>query len=189
MVMAPKGNSKAITKSCPSCSKHVAVACKNCPCGHIFFVARRSSALVSKMKEEADRTTRVSPPPPPDPSTSSRFQPGIRRTERVKRDKPDFYNASEYDKQRKPKSSRQRLAASVSEDRDDLLGDESDQAAGNKRGRGRRRRKRNLAGELIDEKKIEDDEAGPVVPAHKQLCLGINLSEINRKLIAVNPIF
>ncbi len=70
------------------------------------------------------------------------------------------------------------------------MGDEMDQAgAGNKRGRGRRRRKRNLAGELIDEKKIEDDEAGPVVPAHKQLCLGINLSEINRKLIAVNPMF
>ncbi|XP_045024708.1 UPF0547 protein C16orf87 homolog isoform X2 [Daphnia magna] len=167
----------------------VAVACKNCPCGHIFFVARRSSALVSKMKEEADRTTRVSPPPPPDPTTSSRFQPGIRRTERVKRDKPDFYNASEYDKQRKPKSSRQRLAASVSEDRDDLLGDESDQATGNKKGRGRRKRKRNLAGELIDEKKIEDDEAGPILPAHKQLCLGINLCEINRKLVAVNPIF
>jgi hypothetical protein len=78
----------------------VAVACKNCPCGHIFFVARRSSALVSKMKEETDKTTSVSPPPPPEP-TSSRSQSGIRRTERVKRDKPDFYNASEYDKQRK----------------------------------------------------------------------------------------
>ena len=52
------------------------------------------------MKEETDKTTSVSPPPPPEPS-SSRSQSGIRRTERVKRDKPDFYNASEYDKQRK----------------------------------------------------------------------------------------
>ena len=76
----------------------VAVACKNCPCGHIFFVARRSSALVSKLKEES---TRVSPPPPPEPASTLRSQSGIRRTERVKRDKPDFYNASEYDKQRK----------------------------------------------------------------------------------------
>ncbi|XP_046441364.1 UPF0547 protein C16orf87 homolog [Daphnia pulex] len=185
--MAPKGNNKAITKNCPSCSKHVAVACKNCLCGHIFFVARRSSALVSRMKEENDKKTSVSPPPPPEP-TSSRSQSGIRRTERVKRDKPDFYNASEYDKQRKPKSSRQRLAASVSEDRDDLLGDEFDQTVGNKGGRGRRRRKRTRAGDN-DEKKIEDDEAGPVLPLHKQLCLGINLCEINRKLVAVNPIF
>lgn len=52
------------------------------------------------MKEENDKKTSVSPPPPPEP-TSSRSQSGIRRTERVKRDKPDFYNASEYDKQRK----------------------------------------------------------------------------------------
>jgi hypothetical protein len=50
------------------------------------------------MKDETDKTTSVSPPPEP---TSSRSQSGIRRTERVKRDKPDFYNASEYDKQRK----------------------------------------------------------------------------------------
>lgn len=88
----------------------------------------------------------------------------------------------------KPKSSRQRLTASVSEDRDDIVGDDNEQPA-NKRGRGRRRRKRNLAGELIDDKKIEDDEAGPTILPHKQICMGINLSEINRKLVAVNPIF
>lgn len=66
-------------------------------------MARRSSALVSKLKEEAEQTTsRVSqPPPPPEPLSTLRSQSGIRRTERVKRDKPDFYNASEYDKQRK----------------------------------------------------------------------------------------
>lgn len=80
------------------------------------------------------------------------------------------------------------MTASVSEDRDDLLGDELEQPA-IKRGRGRRRRKRNLAGELIDEKKIEDDEVGPTILSHKQLYMGINLCEINRKLVAVNPIF
>lgn len=86
-----------------------------------------------------------------------------------------------------PKSSRQRLTASVSEDRDDpLVGEDVEQP---KRGRGRRRRKRNLAGELIDDKKIEDDEAIPALTIQKQKVLGISLCEINRKLLAVNPIF
>ena len=69
-----------------------------------------------------------------------------------------------------------------------MLGDEFDQTIGNKGGRGRRRRKRTRAGDN-DDKKIEDDEAGPVLPPQKQLCFGINLCEINRKLVAVNPIF
>merc|ERR1711928_173973 len=63
-------SSKAITKSCPACSKHVAVACKNCPCGHIFFVARRSSALMSKIKEE-EKTSRVTAVPSPPAESSS----------------------------------------------------------------------------------------------------------------------
>ena len=53
---------------------------------------------MSKIKEE-EKTSRVTavPSPPAESSSTVRF----RRTERVKRDKPDFYNASEYDKQRK----------------------------------------------------------------------------------------
>lgn len=78
----------------------MAVACKNCPCGHTFFVARRSSALMTKLKE-AECTTSTRGPTPPTETMTSRSQSGIRRTERVKRDKPDFYNASEYNKQRK----------------------------------------------------------------------------------------
>ena len=84
---------------------------------------------------------------------------------------------------------RQRLTASVSEDRDDIEASEQNSAA--KRGRvssRRSRRKRTLA-DLYDDKKIEDDEAGPILSAQKQISLGINLSEINRKLIAVNPVF
>jgi len=58
-----------------------------------------------------------------------------------------------------------------------------------KRGRGRRRKKRNLAGDLIDDKKIEDDETPPILSAQKQIQMSINLSEINRKLYTVNPVF
>jgi len=76
----------------------VAVACKNCPCGHIFFVARRSAAALIQNKVKEAEKTHKGPPTPPEPTTELS---GRRRTERVKRDKPDFYNASEYDKQRK----------------------------------------------------------------------------------------
>ena len=78
-----------------------------------------------------------------------------------------------------PKS-RQRLTAS--EDREDMMGDDEP-----KRGRGRRRKKRNFAD--IDDKKIEDDETPPVLSVQKQIHMSINLSEINRKLYTVNPVF
>jgi len=89
-----------------------------------------------------------------------------------------------------PKMPRQRLTASVSEDRDDIEDSEQNSAAkrGSRVSSRRSRRKRTLA-DLYDDKKIEDDETGPILSAHKQISLGINLSEINRKLIAVNPVF
>ena len=85
-----------------------------------------------------------------------------------------------------PKSARQRLQASASEDRDDAY----DEDAGSSRrvGRGRRRRKKGLAGEVYDDKKIEDDEAMPPVSAAKQAQMSVQLLEINRKLIGVNPV-
>ena len=72
----------------------------------------------------------------------------------------------------------------ASEDREDMIGEDEP-----KRGRGRRRKKRNLAGDIIDDKKIEEDETPPVLSAQKQLHMSINLSEINRKLYTVNPVF
>lgn len=57
-------------------------------------MARRSSSAVGKGKDGEQ-----SPTPPPQPVESKPVQSaiGIRRTERVKRDKPDFYDASGYD--------------------------------------------------------------------------------------------
>lgn len=67
-----------------NCNKlnQVPVACKACPCGHSFFNARR--------------TTRVLSP-------SSDFR---RRTQRVRREKPNYYDALEYDKQVRKVSSK-----------------------------------------------------------------------------------
>ena len=59
--------------------KQVPVACKACPCGHSFFNARRNS---------------IKSPPSPDSGTMK-----TRRTNRIKREKPNYYDALEYDKQ------------------------------------------------------------------------------------------
>lgn len=63
-------------------------------------MARRSSSAVGKGKDGEQRGS-PTPPPPPQPvestSKSNHSTVGIRRTERVKRDKPDFYDASGYD--------------------------------------------------------------------------------------------
>lgn len=59
----------------------VPVACKACPCGHSFFIARRNS---------------IKSPPSPDSGVMK-----TRRTNRIKREKPNYYDALEYDKQTK----------------------------------------------------------------------------------------
>lgn len=53
----------------------VPVACKACPCGHSFFNARKTARVLS-------------------PGEDIR-----RRTQRVRREKPDYYDALVYDKQ------------------------------------------------------------------------------------------
>lgn len=50
------------------------MACKACPCGHSFFNARRTARVLS-------------------PGEDIR-----RRTQRVRREKPNYYDALEYDK-------------------------------------------------------------------------------------------
>jgi hypothetical protein len=59
------------------------VACKACPCGHNFFSARRAviTAQAAEVRDEGITKRR--------------------RTERVKRGKPNYYDALEYEKQTK----------------------------------------------------------------------------------------
>ena len=59
------------------------VACKACPCGHNFFSARHAviTAQAAEVRDEGIMKRR--------------------RTERVKRGKPNYYDALEYEKQTK----------------------------------------------------------------------------------------
>jgi len=124
-----------IAKGCPKCEQQVPVACKACPCGHSFFNARRTSRGLS-------------------PGEDIR-----RRTQRVRREKPNYYDALEYDKQIK----RAKLRNSECDDDD-------------KKDPTKSKRRR-----VKKEDEEDDDSTTPLTP-EKQLQCSIILAEINRKL-------
>lgn len=82
-----------ITKYCPKCKNKLAVASKKCKCGHTFFVTR-SSRTSNTPPEVVDER---------------------RRTGRVKRVKPNYYDSQEFEKKKKRgKKTRQSLQTRVS---------------------------------------------------------------------------
>ncbi|XP_072402548.1 uncharacterized protein [Diabrotica undecimpunctata] len=87
----PKKN--MIAKICPTCKQQVPVACKSCPCGHFFYNARR---IAREFAIEADYR---------------------RRTARVRREKPNYYDALEYEKH--IKKMKQRLSECDNDEEED----------------------------------------------------------------------
>uniref|UniRef100_A0A1L8DAA3 Uncharacterized protein n=1 Tax=Nyssomyia neivai TaxID=330878 RepID=A0A1L8DAA3_9DIPT len=67
-----------IKKACPACKSQVAVACKSCKCGHSFFNARGRK-------------------------NSQKVEGEARRTGRVRREKPQFYDPSKFENKKKRK--------------------------------------------------------------------------------------
>lgn len=74
----------AIVKSCPKCDLNVAVASKSCKCGYSFFTAKRTSGRHSASADVDER----------------------RRTSRIRREKPNYYDSQEFDKKKKKKDKR-----------------------------------------------------------------------------------
>lgn len=68
------GRKPMITKACPKCNLNIAVASKTCKCGYAFFNEKKKNVVA-----EIERRT----------------------TSRVKREKPQYYDAQEYDKRKK----------------------------------------------------------------------------------------
>ncbi|CAH1153838.1 unnamed protein product [Phaedon cochleariae] len=131
-----------IAKICPSCKQQVPVACKSCPCGHFFFNARR---IAREFAIEAD------------------FR---RRTSRVRREKPNYYDALEYDKH--IKKMKKRISECDNEEDDDV-------------------KKENCKHKKKKLKKDEDEEdeiISKITPEVQQHCQMI-LDQINLKLKVV----
>lgn len=81
--------SRAIVKNCPKCESRVAVATKSCKCGYAFFKARRSERIREAVEEVDER----------------------RRTSRVRREKPNYYDSQQFEKKKKKKETKVALVA------------------------------------------------------------------------------
>ncbi|XP_046405265.1 UPF0547 protein C16orf87 homolog [Ischnura elegans] len=86
---------KMITKSCPKCEQQLPVACKACRCGHSFFNARRGGSSAVRSTAPTEDVAGASAEGDDDGVVKRR------RTERVRRVKPNYYDALEYDNQMK----------------------------------------------------------------------------------------
>ncbi|CAH4033112.1 UPF0547 protein C16orf87 homolog isoform X1 [Pieris brassicae] len=147
------GKNKMIAKSCPKCEMQVAVASKSCKCGHTFFASRRGADTL----------------PPVDDIR--------RRTGRVKRAQPQFYDAQDYQKQKRKSPKKRSL------DDDDYKKDKTE--SGESTARARRRRALRRATKRVPQQSERTRDPTPQLrPAQIARCQLI-LSEINRKMKAV----
>jgi len=164
--MPPK---KSVTKDCPGCERALPVACKTCPCGHIF---RKPSDYLG-LPGESGLSTGLSAGLAAESSGSSTR----RRTERVKREKPKFYDASQYQRaprKRKPKANELTEPKRVRLDEKRSL---------KVKEREREREEAPAEEDMVYEDIMADATRQEVAK------YSVVLSEINRKLGVVNPAF
>lgn len=164
-----------VTKPCPKCQQHVPVACKACPCGHVFFVARRPISVHKTGRTEEGEVKR-------------------RRTERTKREKPDYFNSLQFDNELKKvkniqKSRKKPENSCVTEKEGEGSNSEGSEAANasrtslNAKSRKRGRPKKNFSNEKSDKDKEDDVDMFANLSKERELQYGIILAEINRKLM------
>lgn len=163
-----------VTKPCPKCQQHVPVACKACPCGHVFFVTRRPVSINKTGRSEEGEVKR-------------------RRTERTKRERPDYFNSLQFDNELKKvknvQKSRKKVDNSNANDKEgEGSNSEGSEAANtsrtalNAKSRKRGRPKKNFSTDKNDKDKEDDGDMFANLSKEKEVQFGIILAEINRKL-------
>lgn len=214
--MPPKGLGKAVSKKCPDCKKQVPVATKHCQCGHQFFEERRRSTTsnTSEIDDLEDGALKDMKPSRGAASSSSGggavgigagagktelgspAPEGKRRSERVKREKPNFYDALEYDNQmRKARKERQKEeppnpTGRVKRERkvkNNSEPEEEEDEEPVKEKKKKKKKKNNNNGEKKEEDLDEDIMTG--ISPEKERQYSIVLSDINFKLGLNNPKF
>lgn len=164
-----------VTKPCPKCQQHVPVACKACPCGHVFFVARRPISVHKTGRTEEGEVKR-------------------RRTERTKRERPDYFNSLQFDNELKKVKNIQRTrkkneSSCVNEKEGEGSNSEGSEGANatrtslNAKSRKRGRPKKNFSNDKNDKDKEDDVDMFANLSKERELQFGIILAEINRKLL------
>ncbi|XP_026490665.1 UPF0547 protein C16orf87 homolog isoform X1 [Vanessa tameamea] len=153
------GKNKMIAKSCPKCELQVAVASKSCKCGHTFFAARRAADTLPAVEDIK------------------------RRTGRVRRSQPQFYDAQHYQKQKR-KSPKKRIISKTYSDEDYKGKGKIESGMFISTARARRRRALRRAQREPPQVDRTRDPTPQLRPAQLARCRLI-LSEINRKMRAV----
>lgn len=164
-----------VTKPCPKCQQHVPVACKACPCGHVFFVARRPISVHKTGRTEDGEIKR-------------------RRTERTKRERPDYFNSLQFDNDLKrvknvQKTRKKTENSSVNEKEGEGSNSEGSEATNaartslNAKSRKRGRPKKNFTIEKNEKDKDDDVDMFANLSKEKEQQFSIILAEINRKLL------
>lgn len=167
-----------VSKPCPKCAQHVPVACKACPCGHVFFVARRPISI-HKVGSSAEGEVKR------------------RRTERIRREKPNYFNSLQIENEIKRlkslQKSRQRTENSTSSSANDMEGEGSNSEDGSatnvtpvpSKNKKRGRPKKTLARtDKVETKPVEKEEdLFANISKEKEAQFSIILDEINRKMV------
>ncbi|CAL8081462.1 unnamed protein product [Orchesella dallaii] len=108
--MPAGSSSKMATKNCPKCENANPVACKKCACGHVFFTSRRSAHAIAAEVTDEEQAIPQEPEVP------------RRRTARVTRERPQFYDALQVENQsRRQRELQKRRKASKSEDTETVV--------------------------------------------------------------------
>ncbi|XP_071496002.1 UPF0547 protein C16orf87 homolog [Diadema antillarum] len=148
-----KNIKKMVVKQCPNCENQVPVACKLCRCGHSFF----SKRLIQSTADGDEDGTGVK----------------RRRTERVRRERPDYYSASEFENHLR------RISTSKSGDK----GDDKSKKKKVKRGRPKGSQNKNKDGTSAEQKeKDKEIDMYANIPTDKAFIYAVVLAEINEKI-------
>jgi len=184
----PKKPGGPVTKECDGCDTQIPVACKTCP--------HCSTGLIPEKEKRTDDS------PAPDNSEESQQQQIFeaverRRSVRAKRDKPDYYDAMEYEskRQKTPRSEKKKVGLPTRVEHGKVkrfppVGESQGRATltwqkGEEGGKKKVKRSASHQSKNSIYKDDLDELAEPVledIPQEKMFNCAVSLAEINRKL-------
>ncbi|XP_072024579.1 uncharacterized protein [Amphiura filiformis] len=180
-----------VHKSCPDCDQQVPVACKACYCGFRFFEKKKSTDNVSPSnKTSPNNKTSGAEVHTKSQISSDNIIGGSsatksRRTSRTKRERPDYYSASEYENQ-----IRRLSRASVSSEKGavgvELPSPRKKRGRPRKHGNTARRSTLKKEAEKPQEERVEEKDVDVYanIPPDEAFVYMVVLADINRKLQA-----
>ncbi|XP_065089890.1 UPF0547 protein C16orf87 homolog [Ochlerotatus camptorhynchus] len=173
---------RMISKSCPSCEQQVAIASKRCSCGYSFNGRQANSAYVPPANVGRPKGSKKGKPTAAETRKAaavvSAAQVQRRRTGRVRREKPNYYDSLQYEKKKKKtkKPTRSALFKGKEGKQTQLISTKETQVSRANRHAQRRAKKEEIDG---------GGDLAAKMPMDKQEIAALILSEINRKMGSV----